>query len=200
MEKEILTTFLHNEKLRFNEIEKLVKERSNKIAYHLNKLVEKGLIEKKGEYYKLQGNFEHLIPYISNKKSILPVILVAVEKSGKVFLIKRKKRPFKELLSLPGGRILLKESIKTAAERIMEEKTNIKCKFKKINSISLEHVQKQKEIVHSFLLIFVTAETSQEVYYTDIKKNKSKIISSDYYLIKNNLDKKINVKELKTRF
>ncbi len=204
MEKEILRAFLYKHKLRFSEIERFIGERSNKLAYHLNKLTKKDLLRKKGEYYALNENFEHTIPYISDEKSVLPVILISIkngDKNNEIFLVERKKRPFKELLGLPGGRILLTESIKNATERIMKEKFNIKCQLKKVNSVSLEHVKKSesREIVHSFLLILVTATTNQNLNYTSFEKNKSRIISSDYKLIKNNLDREYKIEELKTK-
>ena len=96
---EILELFLYNNKLKFSEIEKSLKERSNKLAYHLKKLVKEGVIEKKGEHYKLSEAAEHLIPYLSNKKAVLPVVLIALEKNKKIFLYKRKKRPYKDKLS-----------------------------------------------------------------------------------------------------
>ena len=41
MKKEILQLFLYNDKLKFNEIEKSLKSRSNKVAYHLKNLIKK---------------------------------------------------------------------------------------------------------------------------------------------------------------
>jgi len=44
MEDKILRLFLFDHKLKFNEIEKVLKIRSNKLAYHLKKLVSKGVL------------------------------------------------------------------------------------------------------------------------------------------------------------
>ena len=76
MEEKILNLFLYQHKLKFNEIEKQLPERSNKLAYHLKKLITKGILEKQGDNYQLTKTSEHLIPYLSNKKSILPVVLI----------------------------------------------------------------------------------------------------------------------------
>ena len=126
-------------------------------------------------------------------------MLIAIKKEEKVFLIKRNKRPFDNKLCLPGGRLIVGETIPEATERIMEEKFSLKCKFEKVNSINLEHVKKQGKILHSFFLVFVSATTKQELNYTSLAGKKSKIVSSDYYLIKNNLDKETSVKNLITR-
>ncbi len=198
MEQKILSTFLYNHKLKFNEIEKLLKARSNKLSYHLKKLGDKGTLDKEGDFYKLSETAESVIPHLTEKQSILPVILVAIKKGNKFFLYKRNKRPYKNLLSLPGGRILAGETIQQATKRIMK-KFKINCNFKKINSISLEHVKKGDKIIHSFLLILITATTKNEIEYFDPHKLKSKIISSDYQLIKNNLNKKIKIENIVTR-
>lgn len=197
MEQKILKTFLYHHKLKFNEIEKLVKERSNKISYHLKNLERKGVLIKQGEFYSLSETTETLIPFLTDKKSTLPVVLIALRKENRIFLHSRKKRPFKDKLSLPGGRIILGESIPQATKRILKEKFNISAKFQKINSVSLEHVVKNKKILHTFLLIFVTAKTKDKINYSLI--NRRKIISSDYKLIKSDLNKEISIKTLYTK-
>lgn len=198
MEEKIISLFLFKKRLKFNEIEKSLRIRSNKLTYHLKKLIKRKILIKNKEYYYLSETAEYLIPYISDKKSILSAVLVIIKKQNKVFLIERKKRPFMEKLSLPGGRILIGESIKKATERILKEKFNIKCNFKKINSITLEHVKKNNKIIHSFFLILVTATTKDKIKYLEIEKNKKSIIKSDYHLIKNNLRKEIKIKEIIT--
>lgn len=199
MENKILNLFLYNHQLKFNEIEKEIKTRSNHLAYHLKNLIKKEMVEKDAEKYKLADNFEHLIPYLTNKNSVLPVILIALKNKKDIFLIERNKRPFKDKLSLPGGRIILGENIKKTTERIMSEKFNIDCKLEKINSVSLEHVRKNGKTIHSFLLILVTAKTKNKIKFHDIEKNKSKMISSDYKLLKKDLNKKIKIKNIFTK-
>ncbi len=49
----IFKLFFNNTKLKFSEIEKLVNTRSNKLAYHLDKLVKEGLIKKEKYFYVL---------------------------------------------------------------------------------------------------------------------------------------------------
>jgi ADP-ribose pyrophosphatase YjhB (NUDIX family) len=198
MENKILESFLYNKKLKFNEIEKILKTRSNKLAYHIKNLVKKGVLIKKDETYSLSDTATTLIPYLSSKKPVLPAILIGIRKKDKVFLINRKKRPFKDKLSLPGGRIIMGETISEATERIAKEKFKVNCKFKKINSISLEQAIKNKKPIHSFLLIFVEAKTKDSLEYTNIKKNKKKIITSDYKLITEDFNKKINIKDIET--
>jgi len=199
MEKKIINLFLYSNRLKFNEIEKNLKVRSNKLAYHLKRLVEKKILAKKEDYYLLSETAEYLIPYLSTKRAVLPVVLIHIGNKRGAFLYKREKRPFKGLLSLPGGRLLIGESIEDATKRIMKEKFNLSVKLEKINSISLEHVKKSGKILHSFLLIFVSAETKDKIKLISINKNKKGIIPSDYKLIKNKLDSKMKIENLVTR-
>ena len=197
MEQKILSTFLHNHKLKFNEIEKLLHIKSNKLSYHLKKLENKALIIKEEASYKLSETAEPLLPYITEKKSILPVILIALKKGKKVFLYKRKKRPYKDFQSLPGGRILAGETIPKATRRIMKEKFNVKSKLKKVNSVSLEHLRKNNKIIHSFLLIFVSAITKDKIQYSEIKQGN--LIKSDYKLLTKHLRSEIKIPTLISR-
>src|SRR3989339_300954 len=122
MEEKILSAFLYNKKLKFSEIEKSVKTRSNKLAYHIKKLENQGILIKEKEFYSLSEFAQKIIPYLSSKQSALPVILIAIKEKEKVFLIKRKKRPFLDKLSLPGGRLLVGEEISDSVKRIMKKK------------------------------------------------------------------------------
>jgi len=198
MQDQILELFIYNNKLKFSEIERAIKSRSNKLAYHIKKLIDQGIIEKTNEHYQLTKTSENIIPYITKKQSILPVVLTAITKNNNIFLHKRKKRPFQDKLSLPGGRILVGETPKQATERILKEKFNIQCTFKKINSISIEQVKNKEKLIHSFLLIFCTATTKNNIQYFEPTKNKKNIISSDYNLIMSDLNKEIKIKKIIT--
>ncbi|VVB79438.1 Uncharacterised protein [uncultured archaeon] len=190
---EILSLFKYAEKLKFSDIRDSLGVRSNKLAYHLRNLTKRGILIKQGNSYSLSENSEYLIPYLTEKKSILPVVLILIGDSKKAFLYLRKKRPYYSKLSLPGGRILLGESLANATSRIMKENFNLETKFKKLNSISFEHIVKLNKVVHSFILFFVTAETKGNIIKTDILKNKKKIISSDYKLITKDANKETKI-------
>ena len=195
MERKILDLFLFNHKLKFNEIEKLIGIRSNKLAYHIKNLINKGVLIKNNDSYSLSDTSEYLIPYLSEKKSVLTVVLIKVGNKNNFFLYKRNKRPYKDYLSLPGGRIIIGESIPQATERLMKEKFNIPVKFEKINSISIEHVKKAGKVIHSFLLILVSAKTKEKIQLINIEKNRRSIIKSDYKLI-NSKDKRISIETI----
>lgn len=196
---EILKLFQYNQKLKFSDIEKALKVRSNKLSYHLKKLTKNGVLAKDKKYYSLSETSEHLIPYLSEKKAMLPVVLIKIGNNKECFLYKRTKRPFKDQLSLPGGRPLLAESLKDSVKRIMKEKFNINSDLKEINSVSIENLSKNKKIIQTDIIIFVTAKTKDKIKLTNLKKSKRKIITSDYFLIKNDSSKKLTIKTINTK-
>jgi ADP-ribose pyrophosphatase YjhB (NUDIX family) len=199
IQEKILELFLYNNNLKFNEIEKQTKIRSNKLAYYLKKLIKEKILRKEKDSYFLNKDFEHIIPYVDSRLSILPVVLIYIGNGKKALLYKRQKKPYKNKLSLPGGRILIGENLKTSVKRIMK-KYNLETKFEKVNSISIEQVKNKKnKIVHSFLLIFVTAVIKDKIPFIDIEKNKKNIILSDYKLIKSDLNKEIKVNNIFSR-
>ncbi len=196
MEKEILNLFLYNRNLKFNEIEKKIGERSNKLAYHMKNLVKKGVLAKEGDFYRLSK--ENIIPYLSKKNHILPVVLIHIGNEKECFLHKRDKKPFKDLLGLPGGRIVVKENIEDAVKRVMKEKHNINAKLSKVNSVSIEHIKNSKDIIQTDLIIFVTAKAIENLKYTSIEENRSKMVSSDYRLLKEHLNKEAKIEKFLT--
>jgi ADP-ribose pyrophosphatase YjhB (NUDIX family) len=196
MEQEITELFLYSPKLKFGEIEKKLDVRSNKLAYHLKKLIRKSILTKNRDAYALAESAEPLIPYISEKKAALPVILIHIGNEKEALLVKRTKRPYQNLLSLPAGRLLIGETISQATQRIMKEKYNINCKLSCLHSLSLEHVKHGNTLLHSFLLIFVSAATKEKIPFVSIRASKKQCISSDYLLLTRHLKKTMKIQKI----
>jgi ADP-ribose pyrophosphatase YjhB (NUDIX family) len=108
-----------------------------------------------------------------------------------------------------GGKLLLHEDIKEAAIRQVKEKTGLDSEFVSVNNIMHERVEGSGIIKHSFVLIFVKAVVKNtkfnatkagELKWFNISKLESvasdKIIPSDYWLIKNSLNKKMKIPRL----
>jgi ADP-ribose pyrophosphatase YjhB (NUDIX family) len=223
---EIFKLFLENNKLKFNEIEKHLKIRSNMVSYHLTSMVKEGILIKKGEYYLLTENAEKYIPVFSDifgpDVGPLPVVLVAVmnRKQDEILLIKRNKRPYKDYWSMIGGKLLLHEDLKEAAIRLVVEKTGLKPAFVSLNNMMHERVEGSGVVKHSFILLFTKVFVDKMAFKETIAgglkwfdvdrldmdksnagksckdKSKDKIIPSDYWLIKNSLNKKISMPKL----
>jgi len=208
--EEIFKLFLDKFKLKFNEIEKAIKIRSNRLAYHINKMQKEGLIEKQNQYYLLTKDAEKYIPIFSNiigkELGPTPIILVALINKDKILLIKRNRRPYKNYWSMIGGKMLLGENFKESSIRQIKEKTSIEGRYISINSTLHERVKDKGIIKHSFILFFTKILTNQlnfiETEHGKLKWFKlknieiQKIIPSDLWLIKNKLNSKIDAKSV----
>ena len=199
MQNKILQVFLYNDKLKFNEIEKLTRLRSNVLAYYLKNFEKEKLIVKEGDSYSLSSELEYTIPYIGATEAALPTILIAIGEGKEFFLPMRKKRPYRSLLGMPAGRLLIGENIEDAVRRIVREKHGINVSFNNVKSVSLEHIKKKEKIINSFLQIFVSASTKDKIQYTNIEKNKSKMIKSDYWLLKNHQNQRYKLKTINSK-
>jgi ADP-ribose pyrophosphatase YjhB (NUDIX family) len=205
--EQIFKLFLENTKLKFNEIEKALKIRSNMVSYHLEKMQEEGLLEKKDEHYYLTKKAERYLPivqHITGKElSPVPVVLVAVLNKDKILLIKRRIRPYQNYWSALGGKMQMEESFEQASKRVVKEKTNIDAAYEGIASVLYEKVEGEEIIKHSFIHFFTIMTTKEsefkETDYGALKWLKlseldnEKIIPSDIWLIKNKLKSKIEV-------
>lgn len=200
--KEIFKQFLFNKKLRFNEIEKLTKIRSNELAYYVEKLIENDILKKNEEFYELSETYEKFIPFFSEQLSPLPVVLIACIKDDKILLSKREKRPYENHWGLVGGKIYLNETINSAAKRMLKEKTYLDGEVVSINSVVHEQVKDDEEIKHAYFLFFVVMNSSNEIkekqnmkWFDLSEVDKLKIIPSDLWLIQNKLNSKLDVME-----
>jgi ADP-ribose pyrophosphatase YjhB (NUDIX family) len=187
--QDIFKLFLEHHKLRFNEIEKRMTLRSNMVAYHLEQMRKEGLLEKKGEFYKLTAAGERALPRFPHDESPLPVVLVAPVKRGKVLLIKRSKRPYQGYWGLIGGKVRFGETFTDAASRLVREKARAEASGIKLCAMMREHVMDAGTLKHDFLL-FLTRSRIGDVKETDVKRwfsasalKKERIIPSDLRLI-----------------
>ena len=218
--EKIFELFRDCDRLKFNEIEKSLKIRSNMVSYHIEQMQKEGLLEKRAEYYHLTPYAEKYIPIFSHitgkELSPLPVVLVAIMDGNKILLLYRNIRPYKGYWSLIGGKMLLEEDMEESSLRLVKEKTGLDCKFVSMNSIIHERVTSKSVVKHGFLLFFTKVSvpksfskgrTIKESSHGELKwfnvkdilKNniqKNNIIPSDLWLMKNKLDSKAEIKNV----
>lgn len=214
--EEIFRLFLNCDRLKFSDIEKALKIRSNMVSYHIEQMQKEQLLEKKGEYYFLTAGAEKYIPIFSHVTGEglgpLPVMLVAVvhgtktksKTNSKILLIKRNKRPYKNYWSMIGGKMMHSEGFEDAALRMVKDKTGIDARFFSMNSVFHERVEDDGVIKHSFILFFakVIVQGMQfkesahgELMWFNLENiEKNEIIPSDLWLIKHKLESRIDVK------
>jgi ADP-ribose pyrophosphatase YjhB (NUDIX family) len=204
--EKIFELFLNIDRLKFSDIEKAIKIRSNMVSYHITQMQKQGLITKIGEYYKLTENGERYIPIFSHvvgrDLGPLPVVLVAVMNKDKILLIKRNNRPYKNYWSMIGGKMRLEEGFEDASLRLVRDKTGLDTDFLSINAILHERVH-EEIIKHSFILFFIKVNSRdlnhKEKEYGNLRwfkinqLDKEDIIPSDYWLITHKLTKKVDV-------
>lgn len=210
--KDIFRLFLTKNKLEFNEIEKTLNIRSNKLAYHIKTLVKENILYKENNCYKITNEAQKFIPLFSNiaegNLSPLPVILTAlINENNQILLIKRENRPYKNYWSMIGGRILYDEDYKQASIRLIKKKSGIeKTKFISLNHIVDEKVYDNNILKNSFLLFFTKVQTIQSKFketkygnlkWFDLDKIKDlKLIHSDKWLIEEFLNTKTKVSQI----
>src|SRR3989338_5711851 len=196
MKENILKLFAFHKGLKFAQMEKELDIRSNKLAYHLKQLTKEGILAKKQDSYELTPKTEFNLPFLASSICAIPVILIHIGTSSKALLVHRKKRPYQNMLGMPGGRLLPGESIQDAAQRIVQKKCNISIKKPKVSQIALEHIKKSNQTICSFLLIMVKAETENSDKLIPVRKNKSQIIPSDYALLTRRNSKSFKIQTL----
>ncbi|MFC1754558.1 NUDIX hydrolase [Thermoproteota archaeon] len=201
--RDIFKQFLYNNSMKFSEIERATKIRSNELAYFLQKMIDDSILMKDNGNYILTKQAEKHIPFFveDNKQSPLPVVLVACRNhEGKILLIHRKKRPYNNQWSLPGGRIKLHETIEDATIRNIKEKTFLDVKFVSVNAIVHEHYKADEEMKSAFMLFFVLTEPLNQIkeqphlrWFSLDEIKELKMIPSDQWLVLNKLESRTDV-------
>lgn len=193
----IFQQFTYNKRLRFSELEKLTRLRSNELAYFLKQLINKNILVKDNEKYILTVDGEKQIPYFQEQNILtpLPTILVKIiNEEGKIILLKRTKRPYQNKWSLPGGRILLGETIVDAAKRIVKRKTFLDIDVKPQSLVTgNEYVLKDEIVQYGFILLVIQAKPTsvisekENIKWFDIAEIvRKETIDSDFYYATNN--------------
>lgn len=199
--EEIFKLFIKRSKLKFSDIEKKVKIRSNHLNYHIERMVEENILEKADGFYNLTKNAEKMIPFFAHvtgkEQGPLTIITAAIINRGKICLLKRAKRPYQGYWGLIGGKLKLEESIKESALRESKEETGLNCKFEKVAAVLHERVRDSGIIKHAFTIFFCKLSTKEtktrkpdegELEWFDIDDLPEKIIPSDKIMIQDLLE------------
>ncbi len=202
--EKIFGFFIKNSALRFSDIEKMSGLRSNYVSYHLDRMIKDELVEKCGDIYKLTSKAEKVIPFfahITGKEiGVLPVGCTAIVKDERICLLKREKKPYKGYWGLIGGKLRNGESIIENSLREVKEETNLDCEFIRTNAVIHEILKEDGNPKHSFIIFLSTVKPkSDKIISSGEGKvkwfilrdlNKDEIIPSDYFMIKELLDRK----------
>jgi 8-oxo-dGTP diphosphatase len=119
-----------------------------------------------------------------------------VVKDGRILLLKRKKPPYAGHWGMVGGKIEHGEHIEDAALRETKEETGIDARFVELRGIASE-ILRSGDVKKAHFLLYVcelapkhtdneSGEEGESAWFRldSIEKMKSKIIPSDYLMIK----------------
>lgn len=177
--------------LKYSELYKEIGVRSNLFDYHLQLLLNKELVEKQGEYYKLSIRGQSLAPYLGIMPNGQPVIAVvlAIYLDNKIVLIKRDKEAFKGYWAIPGGRLRCGETIEQAIKRLTKNETGLDVvKSRYIATVQETVLESEKEKHHFILLlhkVIARGELKNAQAY-ELTKLPKKIVPSDVEMLKLN--------------
>lgn len=135
-------------------------------------------------------------------KTITPVVLAGIIRNNNILLLKRTREPFKGLWSLPGGKVELNEFLTDALKREIIEETNLSLISMKFMGVVSELITDGQRIINGHLISVFGAEADKTKikssyegklkWFTPvkIKKNKHRIIPTDFFIITKILFKK----------
>lgn len=108
---------------------------SNKFTYHLNKMIEHGLVEKIDGKYSLTIKGKSEASTVDGETGIVKkrpfvTLLLAIKKGEDYVLYKRMKEPYYGNVGFPGAKLELGEEIIPAAKRELFEETGLTCEGK----------------------------------------------------------------------
>ena len=155
IENHILSTLVHRAKARYRDIKPPTVE-GNHFMYYLKKLISKDLVAKTNDHYHLTPTGKAFADKLSLKSfqpRIQPKIvslIIVFNEEGQQLLYQRQKQPFIDLIGFPYGKIHLGESILTAANRELKEKTGIKADLNHVGDAYIT-VYEQDELVSQML-------------------------------------------------
>ncbi|OYT32418.1 hypothetical protein B6U93_01960, partial [Candidatus Woesearchaeota archaeon ex4484_78] len=166
--EDIFKLFIKKKMLKFNEIEKNLKLRSNKLSYHLDMMVKDNILEKDNEYYKLTKKAEQMLPFFAHltgkETGPLTVIVAAIKNKERICLLKRVKRPYQGYWGMIGGKLRMNESIKDCALRETKEETGLDCEFNGVKGVLHERVKDNGDVKHAFVIFLCELESKSEEF------------------------------------
>lgn len=129
IQKDIIDKLAHNSPLRFSELQP-PRVPNNAFSYHLKKLLESGYITSTDKGYIATRKALKTLHYSPDKERRItyPILLSVVyvtDNTGRVLLLKRRNKPFADWFGIPSGLIHGGETLESAAQRELFEKTGI---------------------------------------------------------------------------
>ena len=188
MEDKILKRFSHHKKLKFNDLKEEVE--SNKLSYHLKKLIQENLITKDQDFYYLTDKGEEKLCYLEDKgqlKQPIHDVFLLPYKDGKFVVQKRTKRPFLDIIIPIGARIKKGESIFETAKKKLLKDTGMTGDLHFKGIVDTKTFKQNKLFLHHILNVFLIDNLKGNLTTSTPKGENSWMTEQEYYNQKNNL-------------
>lgn len=188
MEDKILKRFSRHKKLKFNDLKE--ETESNKLSYHLKKLIEENLLEKNEDLYTLTDKGEEKLCYLEDKGSLkqpIQDVFLLPFRDGKFVVQKRTKRPFLEVIIPIGARIRKGESIFETAKKKFKKDTGMTGDLHFKGIVDTKTFKQDKLFLHHILNVFLIDNLKGELTPSTPKGENFWMTEKEYYSQKNNL-------------
>ncbi|MBI3032631.1 NUDIX domain-containing protein [Candidatus Woesearchaeota archaeon] len=163
VQKRILSELMYHSVMTFNQLWHKQGE-SNKFAYHLKQLEQKGLVEKTEKGYQLTQKGKQYVPYLKSqtgkewKGPLICIALVVIdEKRNQVLMFQRGKQPWLGYCGFHGGKIDSSEYILESAERCLKEETGLSAGTFSLKGIFSSKTYEQKKLSYNHQLFVIKA-------------------------------------------
>lgn len=193
IQRKILNDLLFRNKLKYSEMKPEEMEGSQ-FTFHLNKLLDSGLVEKVDDKYNLTAKGKNIAnsfdsdsnnPRKQAKHSVVFCAFRKDDSKNQTLVYKRKKNPFYSHQGYPTGKVMYGESIIETAERELDEETGLigKAKLIGIRHFRVYYPTKDELVEDKVMYICrideptgeLTSNDEGEFQWVDIEKVKDVI-------------------------
>ncbi|MBD3319374.1 hypothetical protein GF342_05705 [Candidatus Woesearchaeota archaeon] len=165
VQQKIIRDLIHVEKASFNQLWKK-KGDSNKFAYHLNRLINLGLIKKKSGHYTLTRLGKTFIAFLDSTTgsalSMPTLAYVCIIKKGRQYVChERTKAPFRGYWSFVSGTLQFGSAIDAQVATDARTQTGLVLHDVKHKGIEEIRTLEDNEILYHHLLLIYTAKVKK---------------------------------------
>ncbi len=187
IERKIVLKLIHSPETSFNELWGKEGE-SNKFAYHLGKLVNKGIIEKSATgNYKLTEEGRKQSAFIEGdtgtRAEFPTVTIVLIVKDGDKFLCqKRLKEPFYGVWGFPSGKINFGQNLFECAKRDLLEEAGLEADEWELKALEqVKTFEDDKMLFHHYIFHVITENVKGELKDKTHKAENKWMTLEEYY-------------------
>ncbi len=182
--RNIILTLIHRPQAQFNELSNV---QSNKLSYHLNKLIDEGIIQRTDKGYELTSEGRTLATNIegdtgaSVRYPTQIVMIAARDENGRILAQQRLKEPYYGYWGLPAGKLNFGWNPEERAKRDLYEETGLTAG--NIRFCAIEYIKTYEEdtLLHHHIMHVYEATNCTGELIKETHKAKNKWMSVEEY-------------------